>query len=84
MRLVVDRSVRRLCIALNRFAEASATTEIRLSICRRLQESKALREKPITTQKEVAKITVCSSAETVKRLSMEFPQANSLHLDRKG
>src|SRR5215207_1559307 len=83
-RLVVERSVRRLCIALNRLAEASATTEIRLATCRRPQESQALSEKPTTTQNEVVRMTIFSSADTVKRFSMEAPQTISAHLDRKG
>ena len=38
-REVVERSVRRLCIALNRSAEASAICEMRLAVLRRSQDS---------------------------------------------
>jgi hypothetical protein len=81
-RLVVDRSVRRLCIALNRFAETSATTAMRLVTCRRLQESQALSENPMTMQKAVVRMTVLSSADTVKRFSMMAP-GDFIHLDQK-
>src|SRR5260370_397775 len=74
-RVVVDRSVRRLCIALNRFAEASAITEMQLATCRRPQESQALSEIATTTQKEVARITIFSNADTVRRFSMMAPQS---------
>ena len=49
---VVERSVRRLCIALNTSAEASAISAMRLASCRRSQESQALSENPITTQND--------------------------------
>ena len=73
-RLVVERSVRRLCIALNMFAEASVITEMRLGTCKRPQESQALSENPTTTQKEVVRMTVFNSVDTVRRFSMMLPQ----------
>src|SRR6185503_16987148 len=73
IRVVVERSVRRLCIALNMFAEASAITAMRLAACRRPQESQALSENPTTTEKEVTRMTVFSSADTVKRFNMMLP-----------
>ncbi len=69
----MERSVRRLCIALNMFAEASAITAMRLAACKRLQESQALSENPTTTQKEVTRMTVFSSADTVRRFNMMLP-----------
>ena len=73
--MVVERSVRRLCIALNRFAEVSAITEIRLAACSRPQESQALSENPTTTQNDVARMTVFSSADTVRRFNMDAPRS---------
>ena len=64
----------RLCIALNRLAEASATTEMRLVICRRFQDSHASSENPITMQKAVVRMTVLSSADTLRRFNMIGPQ----------
>ena len=81
-RLVVERSVRRLCIALKMFAEASAITAMRLAACRRPQESQALSENPTTTQKEVTRMTVFSSADTVRRFNMMLPQICA-HLEGK-
>jgi hypothetical protein len=66
--------VRKLCIALNKFAEASAISEMRLAICSRPQDSQALSENPITTQNDVARITDFKSADTVKRFSMDAPK----------
>ena len=66
--------MRRLCIALNMLAEASAITAMRLAVCRRPQESQALSENPTTTQKEVTRMTVFSSADTVRRFNMMLPQ----------
>jgi hypothetical protein len=73
-RLVVERSVRRLCIALNMFAEASAMTAMRLATCKRPQESQALSENPTTTQNEVTRMTAFSSADTVRRFNMMLPR----------
>ena len=73
--------------AFDRFAEASAITEMRLVTCKRFQESQAFSENPITMQKAVVRITVCNSADTVKRFSIIGPQGsaiwakNSKHLD---
>jgi len=61
-------------MALNRFAEASAITEMRLVTCKRLQESQAFSENPITMQKAVVRITVCNSADTVRRFSIMAPK----------
>ena len=52
-----DRSLRRLCIALNRFAEASATTEIRLVMASRSQESQALTQSSAITQIDIRTMT---------------------------
>ena len=73
-RLVVERSVRRLCIALNMLAEASAIWAMRLAACRRPQASQAFSENPTTRQKEVTRMTVFSSADTVRRFNMMLPQ----------
>lgn len=61
-------------MALNMFAEASAISVIRLVLRRRPQDSQALSENPITTQKEVARITDFKSADTVRRFSMDAPK----------
>jgi hypothetical protein len=82
-RLVVERSVRKLCIALNMFAEASAITEMRLATCRRLQESHALSENPTTTQNAVARMTAFSSVDTDRRFNIKLPQSCG-HLGKKG
>ena len=74
-RLVVERSVRRLCIALNMFADASVITEMRPSICNRPQDSQALSENPTTTQKAVVRMTAFNSVDTVRRFSMVLPQS---------
>src|SRR4029078_7908258 len=75
-RLVVDRSVRKLCIALNMLADASAICAMRPAVCRRPQDSQALSENPTTTQRDVARMTVFSSADTVKRFNMMlFPKS---------
>jgi hypothetical protein len=44
-------------MALNRSAEASAITAMRLVACTRFQESHALNEKPTTTQSAAARMT---------------------------
>ena len=72
---MVERSVRRLCIALNMLAEASVTTEMRLATCRRPQASQALSENPTTMQNAVVRMTVFSSADTVRRFNMMLPQS---------
>jgi hypothetical protein len=72
--LVVERSVRRLCIALNMLAEASVITEMRPVICKRPQASQALSENPTTTQKAVVRITAFNSVDTVRRFNMMPPQ----------
>ena len=74
--------MRRLCIALKMLAEASAITAMRLAACRRPQESQALSENPTTTQKEVTRMTVFSSADTVRRFNMMLPQSCA-HLEGK-
>src|SRR5215470_15929285 len=56
------------------FAEASATSAIRLVRCKRSHDSQALIEKTTTTMNAVVRITALSSAATVRRLSMKFPQ----------
>src|SRR6266702_7183392 len=73
-RLVLVRSVRRLSIALNRFAEASEITEMRPAACSRPQESQALNEIAVTIQVDVARMTAFSSADTVRRFNMMFSQ----------
>jgi hypothetical protein len=57
-------------MALNRFDEASAITEMRLVNCKRPHESQALIENPITTQNAVVRMTALRSADTVKRFSI--------------
>ena len=81
---MVERSVRRLCIALNMFAEASAITEMRLADCRRRQESQALSENMTTTTRAVVRITALSSADTVNLLSIMAPKKCERHLAQKG
>ena len=49
-------------------------TAIRFVNCSRVQESQALREKPTTTQNAVVRMTVFSSADTVRRFSMAAPR----------
>jgi len=83
-RAVVERSVRKLCIALNRLAEASAITEIRLADCRRCQDSQALSENMTTMTRAVLRITALSNAETVSRLSIMAPKNCEGHLAQKG
>src|SRR5438552_4599567 len=78
-RLVVERSLRRRSMALNMFAEASATTAIRLVNCRRSQESQAVSEKPRTMKNAVVRITAWSSADTVRRFSMDAPKIPGGH-----
>ena len=73
-RLVVERSVRRLCIALNMFADASVITAMRLVCCNRPQASQALSEKPTTTQNAVVRMTAFNSVDTVRRFSMMLPR----------
>lgn len=79
-RVVVERSVRRLCIALNRSAEASATCEIRLVALRRPQDSWAVSESAITTQTDVIAITAFSNADTVRRFSIEAPNSKKFKI----
>jgi hypothetical protein len=55
---------------------------MRLAACRRPQESQALSENPTTTQKEVTRMTVFSSADTVRRFNMMLPQICA-HLEGK-
>src|SRR6185295_11802290 len=74
-RLVVERSVRRLCIALNMLADASVITEMRLVTCRRPQDSQALSENPTTMQNAVVRMTIFNSADTVRRFNMMLPQS---------
>ena len=73
-RLVVEPAVCRLCIALNRFAEASEIIEIRLA---ELQAPPGFPMRPPNDDSQhrpVITITALSSADTVKRLSNEPPQ----------
>ena len=48
---------------------------MRLVDLQRPQDSQALSENPITTQKAVVRITAFSSAETVRRFSMNAPKS---------
>jgi hypothetical protein len=64
------------------FAEASAITAMRLATCRRPQESQALSENPTTTAKEVRRMTIFSSADTVRRFNMISPWLAG-HLERE-
>ena len=52
-------------------------TAIRFVSCSRVQDSQALSEKPMTTQNAVARMTVFSSADTVRRFSMATPSCGA-------
>ena len=81
---MVERSVRRLCMALNRLAEASAIVEIRLADCRRCQDSQALIENMTTMTTAVLRIMALSNADTVNLLSIMAPKKCERHLAQKG
>src|SRR5487761_1929876 len=74
LRLVVDLSLRRLCIALNRFAEASATTEIRLVAASRPHELQALTLSKAVIQTAIRTMTDLISEDTVRRSSIGGPR----------
>src|ERR1700681_3821351 len=74
LRLVVDRSLRRLCIALNRLDEASATTEIRFVMASRSHEFQALTQSKAVMQVAIRMMTDLISADTVRRSSIGGPQ----------
>src|SRR5260370_21442954 len=71
--LVVARSVRRLCIALNASAEASAMTDKRAAVCSRARESQAVAIRKATTQAAITAMTDLSNAEMVRRFSIRIP-----------
>src|ERR1700684_1458450 len=74
LRLVLDRSVRRLCIALKRFEEASATKTIRLVVARRLHEFQALMLSNVVIQTAIRMMTDLVRGDTVKRSSIGIPE----------
>src|SRR5262249_33536672 len=76
-RFVVERSVRRLCMALNRLAEASAIVEIRLAACKCCEDSQALSENWTMVMTVVIRITALSNAETLNLLSIMAPKITS-------
>ncbi|OIQ73719.1 hypothetical protein GALL_446400 [mine drainage metagenome] len=71
---MVDLSLRRLCIALNRFDEASATTEIRPVAVSRPHEFQALTQSKAVMQVAIRMMTDLISEDTVRRLSISGPQ----------
>src|ERR1700761_8957019 len=79
LRLVVDRSLRRLCIALNRPEEASATTRMRLVVASRSHEFQALTLSKAVMQMAIRAMTDWMSEETVKRSSMGNPRKGLPH-----
>ena len=76
LRLVVDRSLRRLCMALKRLEEASATSRIRLVTASRAQEFQALKPSNPVMQGAIRTMTDLISEDTVKRSSMTPPKAS--------
>jgi hypothetical protein len=68
---------------LNRFDDASATTEIRLVVTSRCQESQALTHSNAMTQADISTIADWISDDTVRRFNM-FAPGNFVHLDKKG
>src|SRR5258708_420990 len=74
MRLVVDRSLRRLCIALNRFDDASAISEIRRVEPSPGHESHALTERIATTPMASRTMTDLSNADTVNPFNIRNPR----------
>src|SRR6266852_3215168 len=68
------RSTRRLCIAVNMYAEASATAAIRLTAVSRVHEFQAPCARMITTAAAKVAITDFRMALTDIRLSMVIPQ----------
>jgi len=83
LRLVVDRSLRRLCIAMKRFEEAPATTEIRLVMVSRSHEFQAFKQSKAVMQVAIRTMTDLISEDTVRRLSMSGPQEFA-YLAKKG
>src|SRR5579863_284662 len=84
LRTVVERPLRRLCIALKRFEEASATTRIRLVVASRSHELQALTPSRVVVQMAVSAMTDLISEDTVKRSSIGFPQSKPAHIAKKG
>src|ERR1700704_1309828 len=68
--VVFARSVRRLCIAVNALADASAMTDMRPAASSRPQESQAAVTRKATTQAAMTAMTDLSNAEMVKRFSI--------------
>src|SRR5580658_2639646 len=73
LRTVVDRSLRRLCIALKRLDDASATTEIRFVVASRCHESQAVKQSRATMQVDIRTMTDWISDDTVRRFNMNRP-----------
>jgi hypothetical protein len=70
---VLNRSLRKLCIALKALAEASAITVIRPAACNRDQEVQALTERTATTQAAITPMTALRVTDTVSRFSIRSP-----------
>ena len=69
----MNRSVRRLCIALNALAEASAIADTRPAARIRAQESNALTERAVTTPMAISMMTDFSSTDALNQFSMKAP-----------
>ncbi len=74
VRTVRERSERRLCSALNRWVDASATEAMRVAVLTRCQESHAPKARMITKLVHRTKMTDFRSALIETRLSMFCPQ----------
>jgi hypothetical protein len=72
---VLGRSLRKLCIALNAVAEASAITVTRPAVCNHSQELQTLTERTATTQAAITAMTDLRRAATVNRFSIRFRNA---------
>src|ERR1700722_10518431 len=84
LRLVAERSVRRLCKALKRPEEASETSRIRLVTASRPQEFQALTLSSPVMQRAIKTMTDLINEDTVNRSSMTSPKAIPSTKPKKG
>src|ERR1700753_1574517 len=75
-RAVVERSVRRLCMARKALAEASAITEMRSAVRSRCHESHAPEANRMTMPVAMMAKTDFNNVETATRFSMTAPDEN--------